>query len=500
MELLKFQREAVEYFAPVTNVLCGDDMGLGKTVEAIALDLHRRHNAVLPKGKPHTLVVSISGAMVQSWERHFNRWAPHLKVCVCNPKDRPTFEAKVRQGEYDVYIVHWQALRLLKVVAEKQWFHVIADEVQNAKNRKAQQTVALKKLSTQFKTGLSGTAADNKPEDLWSILNWLYPRTWSSYWRFYNHHIVFVNEITAKGRSFRKVIGLAHEDELHAQMKPFYLRRLKSDPAIQLQLPEKTYTTLWVDLDLKQRRAYDQMKRHMIAWIGEQDQEMPVAAPVVIAQLMRLQQFASAYAELEPYLAKVKYTDRHTGEEKVGYEPRQRVRLCEPSSKLDEVMSLLENNPDEPMVVFSQSKQMINLLSKRLTDKGISTSILTGDVPMGERDALVEDFQAGRTRVFAGTIAAGGTGITLTRASTVVFLDRAWNTSANRQAEDRLHRIGQKNNVQVIDIVARNTVDLGRLQQLQLKWSWIARILGDAVSAQKWIDVPELPRLMEDYA
>jgi len=499
MELLPFQREAVEKLQYATNVLIGDDMGLGKTVEAIALDAHRRHNAVLPKGKPHTLIVSISGAMVQSWERHYNKWAPHLSVAVCNPKDRDTFEGQITSGLHDVYIVHWQALRLLKAPLSKHWFHIVADEVQNAKNRKAQQTVALKKLSTQFKTGLSGTAADNKPEDLWSILNWLYPRTWSSYWRFYNHHIVFVSEVTASGRSFRKVIGLAYEDEIHRAMEPFYIRRLKSDPAIQIQLPEKTYTTLWVDLDTQQRRAYDQMKRHMIAWVGEQDQEEPVAAPVVIAQLMRLQQFASAYATLESYLRKEKRTDRYTGEVTVKMVPAQRVRLCEPSSKLDEVMNLVENNPDESIVVFSQSKQMINLLHKRLEAKKIPTSILTGDVPMGDRDAVVQDFEAGRTRVFAGTIAAGGTGITLTRASTVVFLDRAWNTSANRQAEDRLHRIGQRKAVQVIDIVARNTVDLGRLQRLQLKWSWIARILGDPTSEQKWIDVPELAQQLKDY-
>jgi SNF2 family DNA or RNA helicase len=287
------------------------------------------------------------------------------------------------------------------------------------------------------------------------------------------------------------VIGLAHEEELHAQMRPFYLRRLKTDSKIKMQLPEKTYTTLWVDLDPAQRRAYDQMKRHMIAWVGEQDQEEPVAAPVVIAQLMRLQQFAGAYAYLEGYLRK----NKHTGQ----MDPAQRVRLCEPSSKLDEVMNLIENNPDEPMVVFSQSKQMIDMLYKRLADKGISTSIITGDVPMGDRDGVVQDFQEGRTRIFAGTIAAGGTGITLTRASTVVFLDRAWNTAANRQAEDRLHRIGQRNPVQIIDIVARNTVDLGRLQRLQLKWSWIARILGDPASEQKWIDVPELTQHLEDY-
>jgi SNF2 family DNA or RNA helicase len=145
-------------------------------------------------------------------------------------------------------------------------------------------------------------------------------------------------------------------------------------------------------------------------------------------------------------------------------------------------MQLIEDNPNDQIVVFGQSKQVINMLSHRLTKKNIPTGILTGDTPQGDRGRLVTAFQRGDLRVFAGTIGAGGVGITLTASSTVVFLDRAWSPAVNRQAEDRLHRIGQKNAVQVIDIVARNTVDLGRLQRIRRKWIWLRQILGDQVS------------------
>jgi SNF2 family DNA or RNA helicase len=153
--------------------------------------------------------------------------------------------------------------------------------------------------------------------------------------------------------------------------------------------------------------------------------------------------------------------------------------LSEPSSKVDALMQILEDNPDEPVVVFSQFKQLIRITNQRLADKGIPFVTLTGDTSQPDRASAVELFQSGRARVFTGTIAAGGVGITLTSASTVVFLDRSWSPATNQQAEDRLHRIGQKNAVQVVDVMARNTVDLGRHQRLEQKWGWIRTLLGD---------------------
>jgi SNF2 family DNA or RNA helicase len=134
---------------------------------------------------------------------------------------------------------------------------------------------------------------------------------------------------------------------------------------------------------------------------------------------------------------------------------------------------------DGQVVVFSRFKQLVRLVGKRLQRAGISYGMLTGDTPQEDRGKLVKRFQRGELRVFVGSIAAGGVGITLHASSTVVFLDRDWSPALNSQAEDRLHRIGQKSAVQVIDIMARNTVDLGKMQRLELKKEWIRRILGD---------------------
>jgi len=487
MKLYPFQKDMVDKFEYVPSVLCGDDMGTGKTFEALALDLRRRTKQLdgYKQTDCKTLIVTPSTVM-SSWVDHIKAIWPGAKVAVINPKSRGVLIAQL-QDNYHYYIIHWEALRLIDELRDVHWWHIIADEVHRAKNRKAQQTQALWKLKTSYKTGLSGTPADNAPQDLWAILHWLYPRYWSSFWKFNNYYVKI--QVHTKGactaftikpdgeqemcggyhkNGYQAVVGVAHVDELMSIIEPYYLRRLKED--VIGDLPDKYYTEIKVQLAPRQRRIYDQMRSNMLAWVGKHEHE-PIAAPIVVAQLVRLKQFALGYAELETFKRK----NRETGI----VEERQRVKLSEPSSKLDAVMQKIEDNPNRQVVVFSESKQIINLFSVRLQAARIPHVLLTGDTPQTDRGGVVDSFQRGTARVFAGTIHAGGEGITLTASSTVIFLDRTWNPSKNRQAEDRCHRIGQTNAVEVIDIIADDTVDRGRLQTIKLKWSWLKQLLGD---------------------
>jgi SNF2 family DNA or RNA helicase len=252
------------------------------------------------------------------------------------------------------------------------------------------------------------------------------------------------------------------------------------------------------------------MKKNMLAWIGEHERE-PIAAPTVMAQLVRLQQFTVASVDVVgPVKVRKRSKDYNVDHvakflrvhpdlvdhhlkcypnlaETLPHDRRYRkwyevevykYVLTDPSTKIDTAMDLVEDS-NEPLVFFSHFKTLINLFGKHLAKAGISHGLLTGDTTQDDRGQLVRDFQAGKLHVLAGTIAAGGEGITLTRSSHVVFFDRSWSPSKNRQAEDRLHRIGQKNAVQVTDIMARSTIDLGRVQQIQQKWTWLQTILGD---------------------
>jgi SNF2 family DNA or RNA helicase len=389
----------------------------------------------------------------------------------------------VKAGKYDVYIMHWDVVRLVSVIKEVSWFHVIADESHRIGSRDAQVTHHAKKIPRRYLTQLTGTPCTARPEQFWSLLNWSKPKVFTSYWRFFNYHVVHQDH-AANGNclvpgcgkfhktGFKVIVGIRHEDELLDAIEPYYVRRLKED--VLEDLPDKYYTEIKVDLHPNQRRVYNEMRDDTLAWVG-QHQDEPLAAAAIVAKLVRLQQFACAYAKLETV------TVRRRGILPGEYfdEEQKKVRLIEPSSKLDAVMEILDANPERQFVVFSQSKQVINLLAVRLAKAQISHGLLTGDTPQEIRGPMVHAFQQGRLRIFCGTIGAGGEGITLTAASTVIFLDRSWSPARNRQAEDRLHRIGQKNAVQVIDIVATDTVDRGKLQKLEQSWQFIKKLLGD---------------------
>lgn len=483
MKAYDFQQEVVDKYWPQPGILNGDDMGLGKTVEGILLDRRKR----IEFKRPHARTLIIAPlSVLDVWSSHLQDWAPELRVRVIDPKAREALFLK----EAHVYVVHWDALRRMPELCERSWFHVIADEAHRAKNRKAQQTQALKKIRAEHKTALTGTPADDKPHDLWSILNWLYPKDFTSYWKFYNDHVDF--KVHPKG-GYKVITGVRNVDALHRKIRKFYFRRLKSEVT---ELPEKYYTEMPVNLLPAQRRAYDQMRKDMLAWVGEHEDE-PLAAPTVISKLMRLQQFAISSCMTEVIwkqreqnfieqrnLALGKWQPQHHPDGRAPWQNHtwiqaRVVRMVEPSAKLDKLMELIEDHPNESFVVFSQFKQAINLLAQRCTQSEISCGVYTGDTNKEDRDNIVRQFQAGRLRVFAGTIRAGGEGITLHKSSTVVFVDRDWSPSKNRQAEDRLHRVGQKNAVQVIDLVARDTVDRGRLQTIEQKWKFIRQLLGD---------------------
>lgn len=524
-ELLGFQEEVLDKFTNTHSVLIADDMGLGKTVEAIALDWRRRTEGtsflqplrergkvtLAVKTKPTLIVTPMSVA--SEWEDHYGWMLPHLSVTVLDAKNRTAFLEAIRNRTSDIYIMHWDALRLLvdpkrdpnETMRKTFWFHIIGDEIHRVKNRKAQVTRALKRLKTVYKTGLSGTPADNRPADLWSILNWLYPNNFRSYWNFYRAYVEYeVDPI----HGYHKVKGVRNVEHLRKQMRTFYIRRRKEEVA--KELPEKYYNEIWVDLSPKQRKAYNDMKRNMLAWVGA-NEDQPMPAPTAVTRMLRLQQFAVASVDVEGPIKKRQRSKSYDPELVAKFLrvapadldfhlkrypdlqatlPKDRryhkwlnvemykYVLVDPSTKLDVAMELIADS-DEPIIFFSWFKSLVNLFGRRLDDAGISHGLLTGDTAQADRGDIVRRFQAGKLKVFAGTIAAGGEGITLHRSSHVVFFDRAWSPSKNRQAEDRAHRIGQKNAVQVTDIMARNTVDLGRVQEIQQKWTWIQMMLGD---------------------
>lgn len=471
IELYPFQEEDIKKIIRQKAGLIGSEMGTGKTHVAIAIDQAwyektKGEGADLP-----TLIIAPLNTF-DSWQEKYEMQAPDIEVFTIDRKDRPRFLEAIRKNEADVYLMHWDALRLMPELRNFQFNTIIADEVHRSSNRKAQATRALKYLKTNHKLGLSGTASGDKPENLWSILNWLWPSYYKSYWRFRKHYCE-EELVTRGGIAYRQIVGVKNADSLHKEMAPWYVRHLKRERCCQHHpsgvmdwLPEKTYDTIWVDLSPLQRKYYDQMRKEMVAWVGEHE-DSPLVASVVVAQMVRLSQMALA-------------TPTFDG---------PKIILSEPSSKIDAAKELILDHDDKQFVVFSASKQACYLAQVAFERAGITCEVLSGDTPQVQREGMVRRFNAKEYRVFIGVIQAAAEGIDGLQHSTdtAIFLDRSWSTVKNMQAEDRLHRGGQKDTVQIIDIMARSTLDFGRKQRLETKWSWIKEILGDPKAAQRKI-------------
>jgi SNF2 family DNA or RNA helicase len=292
-------------------------------------------------------------------------------------------------------------------------------------------------------------------------------------------------------KGYKNIVGVQNIKSLMEEMDPWYIRHLKRDECcvhhpkgVMGWLPEKTYETIWVDLSPKQRKFYDQMRKEMVSWVNTHE-NTPLVAQIVVVQLMRLSQMALATPEIVG--TKMVWRVNSDGEKR--QVEVDDIKLQAPSSKIDAVKELIKDHEGKQFVVFSSSKQACYLAQEAFARAGITSEVLSGDTPQTQREGMVGRFAAGEYQVFIGVIQAAAEGIDgLQHATdTAIFLDRSWSTIKNKQAEDRLHRDGQKDAVMIIDVMARNTLDFGRKQRLETKWSWIRQILGDPAKAQKEI-------------
>lgn len=485
----KDQLVAIDKFESEKSCLIGDEMGVGKTVTAIGRDFRiREKEGPLLRGEDATLIVCEKIGLTV-WDYHLRAMGvPASEIMVIDPKNRTPFENAL--SDYSkgfsgprYFIVHYDVLDRIGIFSERRgakgtgklvlaFLHVIADEVHLAKNRKAKRTIALKRIVGTWKTGLTGTPADNKPDDFWSPLNWLRPDLFRSYWKFYEQFIEYETvETFMPGRGvvgYRKASGVKNLNDLHERIGPFYIRRTLRE--INPEMPQKIYVepSPVVDLTPAMRRQYRQMETIAMTEIGYSGEDWvsdyTLLAPAQIAVLTRLQQMALATLSVD--------VDDWAFADSEGSDMPS-VVLCEPSPKLDYLMNLVETQESESFVVFTQFRGMADLVESKCQAKGIPVSKITGEVTSVEdRARAVARFQDGESRVFVGTIAAAGKTITLTRAHIAVFLDRSWNPSLNVQAEGRIFRRTQTENCLVIDIKARDTVDQSRMQMIERKARW----------------------------
>lgn len=441
--LLEFQRKDVEKASKVPGFYCGNDMGLGKTYEAIALDYVRRkqHDTAW-----RTLIVAPL-SLHEQWESTLAD-VTGLPIRRVNRKNRDLLMA--REAAY--YIVHWEVLAKMPELADNMWLHIIADEAHRMKNRKAQQTKALKKLPVAYKTALTGTPMENgRPDEMWSTLNWLYPKKFSSYWNFFYEMVDYEED----EYGYQKVVGPRRPQLLNAMIRPFFVEHLKKRRCCELHpqgaqadMPDKVVTDRWVDLPHDQRKMYDSLEKEMIALTDDGF----IVAQNSGAMVTRLQQLAISKIDSEG-------------------------NMVGPSPKIQELLNIIDDGSrDQQYVVASQYSQAIGLVRDAMQVNSIPYAQITGAEPQEARDAAVAAFRAGDVKVLGCTIGAGGVGLNLQNANEVIFIDSTWSPGKNEQMEDRVWRIGQTKKCHITYIRSRGTIDEAKAGTLRNKVDWIERI------------------------
>ncbi len=429
------------------GVCLADDMGLGKTIQTLAMLQRVKEQAgALPA--PVLLVAPTS--VVVNWAKEAARFTPDLRTLVHQGAQRlrgEEFAAAARQ--HDLVATSYALVRrdaaLLQAI---DWFGVILDEAQNIKNPATRQTQAIRGLPATFRLALTGTPVENRLAELWSIMHFLNPGFLGSQHTFRTRFALPVERYGDEEAAAR----------LRRLVSPFILRRVKTDPNVIQDLPDKQETKEYCTLSTEQATLYEAVVRESLQAIeGTLDAALGGAGDIerkgmVLAMLMKLKQICNHPAQFLHQMGP-------GGDGTIaGEDPLAR------SGKLQRLVELVDELLDagDHALIFSQFAEMGGFLRTFLQDRfGVPVLFLHGGTPPRKRNEMVEQFQqeTGGPRLFVLSLKAGGTGLNLTRANHVFHFDRWWNPAVEDQATDRAFRIGQKQNVQVHKFVCVGTLE-----------------------------------------
>jgi non-specific serine/threonine protein kinase len=473
--LRPYQRRGLEWLAFLDRLGIGgclaDDMGLGKTIQLIALLLHERGASAGTAAGGTTQGPSQAGAenavgptllfapmsVVGNWEREVARFGPSLRVLVHHGPDRLSGESLIHAATmHDLVITTYGlAHRDLQDLSRIAWYRIALDEAQKIKNPNARQSVAIRSFQSRHRVALTGTPVENHLSELWSIMETLNPGILGSASAFRARFAVPIERMGDQPRANR----------LRRLIRPFVLRRLKSDPKVECDLPEKMEMRVYCNLTAEQAAYYQRLVTEMLK---EVDSATGIRRRgLILATLTRLKQVCNHPEQLL----------------------RSRGPLDGRSGKCERLVEMLEELLDEgdAALVFTQYREMGGLLERLLRDR-LQTEVLFmhGGTPSKRRDEMILRFQdeTSPTRIFLLSLKAGGFGLNLTRANHVFHFDRWWNPAVEEQATDRVHRIGQTRRVQVHKFVCIGTIEDRIDQLLAEKSAMAAQIVG---SGEEWL-------------
>ncbi|BDS07925.1 hypothetical protein NT6N_29650 [Oceaniferula spumae] len=439
-ELRSYQEEGFQWMQFLANNglhgILADDMGLGKTMQTLTHILAEKE-----KGNTLPNLVVAPTSVVENWQREAAKFAPSLKVVILQGSDRHLRFGQL--SDCDLALTSYALLhRDLESLSAQPFHLLVLDEAQHIKNPGAQVTTAVKELQSRHRVCLSGTPVENHLGELWSLFEFLMPGLLGSSDSFRD---TFRNPIEKDGNQQRA-------DALAQKVGPLILRRTKDQVATEL--PPKTEIPHLIELGESEQDLYETVRatmdknvRQALAIRGQQ------AQMVFLDALLKLRQICC-----HPRLVS-KDDDGNLNHQS--------------SAKFDYLTELLTTLKEEGrrVLLFSQFTSMLDIIERYLIEQNTSYLKLTGATK--NRQDLVEDFQAGKAEVFLISLKAGGTGLTLTNADTVIHYDPWWNPAAENQATDRAYRIGQDKPVFVHKLICKGTVEQ-RIQQMQEKKAGIS--------------------------
>ncbi len=423
--------------------ILADDMGLGKTLQVLAHLLTEKNKEKL--NSPSLIVVPTS--LLSNWQSEIRRFTPDLSCILLVGSNRGKLYTKI--GDFDIAITSYGIMtRDIEKLSKIDFHLLILDEAQTIKNAKTRAAQSASKIPAKHRLCLSGTPIENHLGELWSLFNFLMPGFLGQQKQF-EHIYQFPIE---KEKNQQRQIDLSQ------RVSPFMLRRTKGEVA--KELPDKTEIVQLIELGEAQANIYETVRLTMSDEIKQAfDKTSGTTNKIIIGNaLLRLRQICCHPALL--HLDSIDST----------YE----------SAKLNWLTTVLPNMIEEgrKILLFSSFTSMLDIIAEHLKAMRIETLMLTGKTPAAKRGALIEKFQTSEIPVFLISLKAGGAGINLTAADTVIHFDPWWNPAAEAQASDRAHRIGQDKNVFVYKLITKGTVEQ-RIQKMQKHKDALAKSIFD---------------------
>jgi SNF2 family DNA or RNA helicase len=432
--------------------ILADDMGLGKTLQSIVyIAAGVKEQA---KHAPYLIVCPTS--LIFNWQDEIENFAPFIKAAVVSGTPQERQDLIGRHQEYDVLITSYPLIRRDIALYEKIYFHtVFIDEAQYIKNDSSLNAKSVKRLLADHRFALTGTPIENSLSELWSIFDFIMPGYLNSHPRFVEYY--------EKPILKEDTEALA---DLHQRITPFILRRMKKD--VLTELPDKYETKMLTELSEGQKLIYLSYLENIRGELNSEIEEHGIerSSIKILAALTRLRQICCHPST---------FLENYQGG----------------SGKLELLMEIIPDAiaNDHRVLVFSQFTSMLRIIEGELKDMGIPYFYLEGSTPTEDRNDFVKRFNGGEGKVFLISLKAGGTGLNLTGADTVIHYDPWWNPAVEEQATDRVYRIGQQNKVHVMKLITKGTIE-EKIFKLQKK----KKELSDSVISSREVFINSLTR------